>query len=126
MVILLKLVVPLPDTVCVADPVNVTLLVEPVKVPLLLMLPPKECANEAAPSVQPLPMVTSPLTVNADAAVAVQVPDIVRLPKIASAVPGKVFVPLPLSVRWPYAWLVTVWFVPEYSTVLVAPSVTVA
>jgi hypothetical protein len=39
--------------------------------------------------------------------------------------PPSVFTPLPLNVRFPYVRGAMVWFVPEYSTVLVDPSVVV-
>jgi hypothetical protein len=58
-----------------------------------------------------------PLANNATA-----VPDIERAPAMV-VVPANVLLPEVLRVRFPYVSVVTLWAVPLYSVVLVAPSV---
>ena len=57
--------------------------------------------------------VVIPVTVTGNAGVAVAEPDIVKFPTTVVVDPGIVFMPLVLSIRWPYVSAVTVCAVPE-------------
>ena len=92
----------MPDPLTAApEPVNVTVPVSPLKVPLLVQLPPMLCEKLPPLNVVDAPRDTFPFTVIAEAAVnetEVPVPNtLLRLPNTDSPVPGKVFTAAPLE-----------------------------